>query len=209
MGQSERGEVRESAVGSRAVSRARLLLLASLLLTSACGGESTAPPSSPKPPLSSGASLEPYFPLDDGKLYHYVTKEGDDSGMLVAKASRKDATHGELRLSNGTKRFVYLPDGVAYDGGAYILKAPVEVGTSWLGEHGGTTRIAATDVAVSVPAGSYAACVRTVEEGGRSPGARYETTYCPGVGMVLLVVAAGGHEARAELKSYGQPVKIE
>lgn len=190
--------------------RARLVLFVSALLTSACGGESIAPSSSPKPsPPPREASLERFFPLEEGRLYHYVTKEGDDSGMLVAKASREDATHGALRLSNGTKRFVYLPDGVAYDGGAYILKAPVEVGTSWRGEHGGTTTIAATDVAVSVPAGSYTACVETVEEGGRSPGARYRTTYCPGVGMVLLVVAAGGNEARAELKSYGAPVKIE
>ena len=63
--------------------------------------------------------------------------------------------------------------------------------------------------AVQVPAGSYASCLETVEEGGRPPGSRYETTYCPGVGMVLLVVKAGGSVARAELKSYGLPVKIE
>ena len=184
------------------------LLLTSLILWTACGGEVPAKAPSTPPPAS-GSSVERYFPLEEGKIYHYETKEGPDTGMLVAKVHRVDAAHGELRLSNATKRFAFTPDGVAYEGGAFILRGPVEVGTSWPGEHGGTTRIAATDATVQVPAGSYSSCVQTVEENGRPPGSRYETTYCPGVGMVLLVVRAGGSEARAELKSYGLPVKIE
>ncbi|MBX3207507.1 MAG: hypothetical protein KF764_20835 [Labilithrix sp.] len=187
-----------------------LFLFFALIAATACGSEAARTPSSATGPAkSASSSVERYFPLEEGKLYHYVTKEGADTGMLVAKVHRADATHGELRLSNAQKRFVFTPDGVAYDGGAFILKAPADVGTSWPGEHGGTTTIAATDAEVTVPAGSYAGCLRTVEEGGRPPGGRYETTYCPGVGMVLLVVSAGGHEARAELKSYGLPVKIE
>jgi hypothetical protein len=62
---------------------------------------------------------------------------------------------------------------------------------------------------VKVAAGSYAGCVQTTEEGGRPPGSRYVSTYCPGVGMVLLEVTAAGGQAKAELKSYGFPVKIE
>lgn len=191
--------------------RARLLFFSflALMASSACEGEKPAQSPSPSAPAASGSSLERYFPLEEGKIYHYVTKDGGDVGMLVAKVHRVDPTHGELRLSNATKRFVFTPDGVAYDGGAFILKGPAEVGTSWPGEHGGTTKILATDAAVEVPAGHYSSCIQTVEEGGRPPGSRYETTYCPGVGMVLLVVRAGGAEARAELKSYGMPVKIE
>ena len=129
--------------------------------------------------------------------------------MLVAKVHRVDATHGELRLSNATKRFVYTPEGVAYDGGAFILKAPLEVGASWPGEHGGVTRIVSTSASPNVPAGAYGSCVQTVEDGGRPLGSKYTTTYCPGVGMVLLDVVASGGEARAALKSYGAPAKIE
>lgn len=184
------------------------LLLTSIVL-GACGREAPAKAPGAPTPAASGSALERYFPLEEGKIYHYVTKEGPDTGMLVAKVRRVDATRGELRLSNATKRFVFTPDGVAYEGGAFILKGPMEVGTSWPGEHGGTTKITATEASVDVPAGSYASCVQTVEEGGRPPGARYETTYCPGVGMVLLVVRAGDSEARAELKSYAMPVKIE
>lgn len=157
----------------------------------------------------SGSSAEQYFPLEEGRIYHYVTTEGGDPGMLVAKVHRTDATHGELRLSNATKRFVFTPGGVAYDGGAFILKAPLDVGASWPGEHGGTTRVATIDAAPRVLAGSYSSCLQTIEEGGRTPGAKYTTTYCPGVGMVLLEIKAAGAEARAELKSYGLPIKIE
>jgi hypothetical protein len=176
---------------------------------SACGGAgSTTAPRTPSA-TAPRSSTELYFPLEEGKIYHYVTREDGDTGMLVLKVHRADPVHGELRLSNATKRFVFNADGVSYAEGAYILKAPVEVGTSWTGEHGGKTRITATDAAVDVPAGRYASCVRTVEDGGRQAGKRYETTYCPGVGMVLLVVSAAGSEARAELKSYGMPMKIE
>jgi hypothetical protein len=176
----------------------------------ACGD--AAPPATPnsaaKPPAS-GSNVEPYFPLEEGRLYNYVTSDNGETGMLVAKVHRTDPSHGELRLSNATKRFVYSPEGVAYDSGAFILKAPLEVGKTWPGEHGGTTRVAAMDAAPKVLAGSYSGCVKTVEEGGRPPGATFTTTYCPGVGMVLLEVTAPGADAKAELKSYGAPVKID
>ncbi|HVJ94595.1 MAG TPA: hypothetical protein VM580_32640 [Labilithrix sp.] len=185
----------------------RVLWLPLLALISACG--SGKPTTHAAGERSGASSPERYFPLEQGKIYHYVTSDGDDTGMLVAKVHRTDATHGELQLSNATKRFVYSPDGVAYEGAAYILKGPLEVGTAWPGEHGGTTRITATDADITLPAGRYSSCIATVEEGGRPPGSRYETTYCPGVGMVRLVVRAAGREARAELKSYGMPVKFE
>jgi hypothetical protein len=175
----------------------------------ACGdGRQVTAPSGPTRPAS-GSSAELYFPLEENRLYNYVTTENGETGMLVAKVHRSDATHGELRLSNATKRFVFTPQGVAYDGGAFILKSPIDVGATWPGEHGGTTRVATIDASPKVPAGSYSSCVQTIEEGGRPAGSKYTTTYCPGVGMVLLEIMVAGGEARAELKSYGAPVKIE
>jgi hypothetical protein len=173
-----------------------------------CGeAQPSVTPTSPKP--ASGASVETYFPLEEGRLYNYVTSENGETGMLVAKVHRTDPLHGELRLSNATKRFVYSPEGVAYDTGAFILKAPLDVGKSWPGEHGGTTRVSTVDAAPKVLAGTYSSCVVTIEEGGRPPGSKYTSTYCPGVGMVLLEVSVANGEGRAELKSYGAPVKID
>ena len=178
----------------------------------ACGESQPATAPSDKPKVAA-TSTETYFPLEEGKLYNYVTNESGDTGMLVATVHRTDPQHGELRLSNTSKRFVFLPEGVAYDvtgtTGAFILKAPLEVGNTWPGEHGGTTKVTKVDAAPKVIAGSYSGCVETVEEGGRPPGSKYVTTYCPGVGMVLLDVSAAGGTAKAELKSYGAPVKIE
>ncbi len=191
------------------VKRSVLLGLGSCGVVLACGpaGGPGAPAASTKP--ASGSSAEQYFPLEEGRVYAYATSENGDTGMLVAKVHRTDATHGELRLSNATKRFVFTPEGVAYDGGAFILKSPLDVGASWPGEHGGTAKVTSIDASPKVVAGSYTSCLQTVEEGGRPEGSRYTTTYCPGVGMVLLEVHAAGAEARAELKSYGAPVKIE
>lgn len=187
----------------------RILAISLLVSLAACGGA----PANATPPVDnakkSGSDVERYFPLEEGRLYHYVTNEGGETGMLVAKVHRTDPAHGELRLSNATKRFVYTPMGIAYDTGIYVLKTPIAVGTSWPGEHGGTTKITSVDATVTVPAGSYASCVVAVEQDGRPPGSRYASTYCPGVGMVLLEVSAAGAEAKAELKSYGLPVKIE
>lgn len=185
--------------------RSTILLL---LIPAACGPSAPAATTPVAQPPRAGA-VERYFPLEEGKVYAYATDEGGETGMLVARVHRTDATHGELRMSNTTKRFVVSPDAVAYDDGRVILKAPLDVGASWPGEHGGTTKVTSTDASVKVPFGSFTGCVQTVEEGGRPPGSRYTTTYCPGIGMVLLDVAVAGGEAKAELKSYGAPVNIQ
>jgi hypothetical protein len=175
----------------------------------ACGSATTGAGPGAAVRSASGSNVEQYFPLEEGRIYAYATQENGETGMLVAKVHRTDATHGELRLSNTSKRFVFTPEGVAYDGGAFILKSPLEVGVTWPGEHGGTTKVVATDASPKVVAGAYSSCVQTVEEGGRPEGSKYTTTYCPGVGMVLLEVHALGADAKAELKSYAPPVKID
>ena len=169
------------------------------------------PPAGPVSPTKpgSGSQAELYFPLEDGKIYAYavIVDDSPDQGMTVFDVVRTDKAHGKLvaKGSKVTKSFSYSPDGVARDTGVFILKAPIEVGTSWPGEHGGTTRITSIDASVKVIAGSYASCVQTVEEGGRVGTTKsWVTTYCPGVGIVLLEVKG---EGRIELKSYGAPIQ--
>ena len=55
--------------------------------------------------------------------------------------------------------------------GAFVLKEPLEVGTTWPGEHGGKARIIAVNVTIEVPAGRFSGCVQTLEErlGKREP----------------------------------------
>jgi hypothetical protein len=162
--------------------------------------------------VSSGSAVETYFPLEQGRLYTYATRDGAENGTVSFKVERPDPTHGKLVVvgSNSAKRFVYEKDGVAYEGGAYILKAPLEVGTSWPGEHGGHAKITKTDASATGADGkSYSSCVVTQEDGMRPPSSRYTTTYCPGVGMVLFEVVTNQGDARGELKYYGPPIKME
>lgn len=190
------------------------ILFATLVALSGCGASKSdaAGPVGAAAKPSSGSPVESYFPLEPGKMYTYLTREGAESGMVSMRVERADATHGKLVVvgSGIAKRFVYEKDGVAYDGGgAYILKAPIEVGTSWPGEHGGTAKIAKVDVSVTAGGKTYASCIQTMEDGQHPRGARYTTTYCPGVGMVLFEVVANDAEARGELKSYGAPITVQ
>lgn len=183
-----------------------------VVLLAACGSSSPdAKGPAPAPVASSGSPVETYFPLEQGKMYTYATRDGAENGTISLRVERGDATHGKLVVvgTRSAKRFVYEKDGVAYEGGAYVLKAPIEVGTSWPGEHGGTAKIAKTDLSMKVGDKTYGSCIQTVEDGTRPPGSRYTTTYCPGVGMVLFEVVTNEGDARGELKSYGAPIEMQ
>jgi len=177
--------------------------------SAAHGGATTwTEPSSGARGASSGSDVERFFPLVDGHVYHY-TKVDDTSegGLLVARVFRADPKHGELRFPAGVKRFEYRADGVVLvPAGTYVLKAPLDVGATWKGEHGGTTKIVAGDAAIDVPAGHFSGCVQTLEEVRGDRHVRYLMTFCPNTGVVVLEAASGSSFERAELRSYGAPV---
>lgn len=160
--------------------------------------------------FTSGTPAERFFPLVDGYIYSYATMSGTgDTGVLVSTAARRSPTHGELRSSSGSRRFEYTPEGVvSVATGSFILKEPLAPGSSWRGEHGGVTRIEGADLVVTVLGGTFKGCLRTIEERGGDVPARYDTTFCPDVGVVALEVASGMSLERAELKSYAPPVRI-
>jgi hypothetical protein len=194
------------------------LLLPLVLAVAGCSAGP--PPSSSSPWLVesegqkdvvSGSPVERFFPLVDGMVYAYsTTNEVGEEGMLIGRVFRADAKHGELRFPRGTKPFEFAPDGVMLAGsqGSYVLKAPIAVGTSWRGEHGGQSRILKVDVAADPPAGHYEGCVQTLEERSGDRATRWATTFCPDVGVVLLEVATGSNYERASLKSYAPPMRM-
>jgi len=161
---------------------------------------------------SSGTPVERFFPLVDGHIYHYETSsDSGDVGMLIARVHRQDEKHGTLRFPTGDKRFEYVADGVTIstaDGTSYILKSPLQVGNEWRGEHGGKTRVSAVDTSVTTKAGSFTGCIEVSEQRLGDVPVRYDTVYCPDVGIVRLEASAGMNQERAELKSFGPPVDI-
>jgi hypothetical protein len=162
---------------------------------------------------TSGSSIERYFPLVDGMVYIYTTvNEQGDQGLLVARVHRSDAHHGELRFPSGTKSFEIAPDGLVLRGRgnetSYVLKLPLQTGTSWRGEHGGQSRIINATAVIDTPAGHYEGCVQTLEERLGDRPTRYSTTFCPEVGVVQIEVGAGINFERAALKSYAPPLRM-
>ena len=191
--------------------------LAWLAACSGATGATTEPPawlapSNGKTTFTSGTALERFFPLIDGMIYHYLTEnEMGEPGLLIARAGRTSDRAGQLLFPTGSRRFEYAADGitVSVDGAtAYVLKQPLAVGATWRGEHGGTTRILSTTTAVDVPQGHFDACVQTLEERGGDRPVKYATTFCPGIGVVLLEAASGASLERASLKSYDSPVEV-
>lgn len=194
----------------------RALLLITCLL--GCGSAPGAPPAwlapsdGVKKELASGTALERYFPLVDGMIYHYVTEnEMGEIGLLIARAGRTSERGGQLLFPTGSKRFEYAPDGITVlvDGTpTYVLKQPLAVGTTWRGEHGGTTRYLSIAASVEVPQGHFDGCVQTLEERLGDHPVKYATTFCPGVGVVMLEAASGASLERASLKSYASPMEF-
>jgi len=155
----------------------------------------------------SGSPAERYFPIVDGNIYSYATKDsalGD--GLLTARAHRIDATHGELIVGGKTKAFVFVGDALTYATGAVVLKAPFEKGSSWEGEHGCPTTIAETGVNVELLEKTLEGCFETVEA---CPAAtNYRTVFCPDVGIARLIVEKGKERAVVQLRSYGKPITL-
>lgn len=201
-----------------AVPRALLAIACVVGLLPACASAPGTPPGwlapsdGAKKDLASGTALERYFPLVDGMLYHYVTEnEMGEAGLLIARAGRTSERGGQLHFPTGSKRFEYVPDGITVlvDGNpTYVLKQPLAVGATWRGEHGGTTRVLSITASVEVPQGHFEGCVQTLEERLGDRPVRYATTFCPGVGVVMLEAASGASLERASLKSYAAPFDV-
>ena len=208
------------AMYNRDMTRASLVFL--LILVPGCRPKTQpAASAAPAPPrnvplnrnLSSGYEVERFFPLVDGNMYHYALSQNGKAGLMIATAARSGATRGELRMASGTRYFEYAPDGLrvlspATGAASYALKLPISLGSSWHGEHNGTIQVTAVDAEVSVRAGQFSGCVTVVEARRGDLPARFETTFCPEVGIVSLKAAAGQNEETAELISHGPPVEL-
>ena len=189
-----------------------------VLVLASCGPEPPAstPSSTPTGVIaSSGFPLERYFPLVNGNLYNYEVETLSDApsiDALHASVTRITPTSGTFRIGATTRRIQYEPDGVAATepsgDRAYLLKGPLEAGTSWLGAQGGQIRIADVHARVSVPAGTFVECIVTEEKRAGDFPKDVTTTYCPDVGIVELSIKSAGALQKATLKSYGPPVDL-
>lgn len=155
------------------------------------------------------SDAEIYMPLEDGTVFTYETTSTDGSapGIYTVQVLRPMGNRVNLKAGGKSQHLQVGPDGIAFIGGGYLLRAPVQRGRSWHGE-GGDVQVVEVGREISVPAGKFTGCIRTVERGAASARA-IEAVYCPRVGMVSLDVEErnGAHRV-ASLKSHGARVDV-
>ncbi len=181
--------------------RATSLGALSLLLV-ACGGPK-APESAP-PARSGPLTVHDFLPFENQTVLSFVTR--DDLGgtsYFVMEIERPSESQGEIWIAGRRTRFRISPRRVERAEGGIWLEEPLEVGHRFPGPFGQTT-IESLDRQVTVPAGTFEGCLVTVE---RSPAKTAESTYCPGVGLVRIVVEGDSDSevtrVQSELTGYG------
>lgn len=192
----------------------------SLLALTLCGGAGCAPSTADaRAPVQTtevdaSPELERYLPLEDGTVFSYDTRSEHDNahGTLIVQVSRPRPGRVDLRMGSRTERLQFVPDGVVYVDGGYLLKVPLTKGSTWRSRTG-TVRVEATDETVTVPAGSFPGCLRTVEASqDAGQGRTVSQTYCPHVGLVSVEVEGmtpeGLNRETAVLRSFGPRVDV-
>jgi len=136
------------------------------------------------------ADLSPtsLYPLREGAAWSYDVDAGDGELVLATtRVLRVTGTQVEVVSGQAVLRYALLPDGIQrVDGGTYLIRAPVVLNKQWTGTMGSQARVTALNQDLQTPAGKFESCVVVAEEGGDS-GRKVTTTYCPGVGPVVVV----------------------
>jgi hypothetical protein len=179
-----------------------------------CGSPAESKTAAAAPVADASPEMERYLPLEDGTVFSYDTHSElrNAQGLLIVQVSRPRTGRVDLRMGSRTERLQFVPDGIAYVEGGYLLKAPLTKGSTWRSRTG-VVRIENTEETATVPAGKFEGCLRTIEESHDAALPRtVASVYCPHVGLVMVAVdgmTAEGHDREtAVLKSFGPRVDL-
>jgi hypothetical protein len=183
-----------------------------LVAVTACGTAGT-PPRQAAAERSAGQDVSRYLPLKHDTVFAYDTlsEATGEMGVLVINITRPRPDMAELKVAGKVQRLEIVSDGIRHATGGYLLKAPLVIGARYKGQFG-EVRVTALDRAVEGPAGKFSGCAETVEEATTPVAKKVTTTFCPDVGMVLLVaegMVEGAYATeRATLRSFGPRVDL-
>jgi hypothetical protein len=180
---------------------------AAALIALGCAGAAPAP----KPATEAAKSgLSRYLPLEDGTVFSYDTSSdpSGERGLLVLEVRRPRPEIAELVVAGRARRLNVSANAVEHVTGGFLLREPLALGEHWRGDFG-QVRVTSVARKVVTPAGSFDACLETVEEMTIDAGSKRTTTaFCPGVGIALRETEAeqeGQHAVeRIALRSYGK-----
>jgi hypothetical protein len=146
---------------------------------------------------SSAKAASSFISATVGSSWTYQVVPGPPEPQTVTITGRDDRG---FYVDDAGGKVAPRSDGI-YDGARFLLKDPVEVGTTWIavpkgpkpGQPGPTETytITAVDVDVTVPAGTFAGCAQVTAttpardpETGQAVTLTLEWTWAPGVGIV-------------------------
>jgi hypothetical protein len=172
---------------------------------SGCGAPKSGPARTARVASGDLGVLE-FFPFEDNTVGSFQTKTdlGQET-LVMMEFARPRPEHGEIWIAGHRQSFHLSPRAVERAEGGFLLLAPLEVGREFQGPFGRVV-VRGVDEKVTSPAGTFSGCVRT-EETSEQPPKSVETTYCRGVGIVKIAVAAASGEevgaVESVLLSYG------
>lgn len=189
--------------------RSTAFLLGAGVFLSGCGGASAGTSPAATTPTRPPTARQ-LLPLEHDTVFSYeTTNDAGDQGLTILQIRRPRASLVELDIAGRVQRLDVDETSVMHAAGGYLLKDPISLGAGFRGAFG-EVRVTELERTVQVPAGTFENCVATIEES-QAPFKRAESVYCPGIGLVFLVVEGsgeGGDLVRVEsrLKSYGPRV---
>lgn len=188
-----------------------LLSLAALVLAAPGCGPSAAPSTAPSAVVEEAPpELHQMLPLKDQTVSNFrMTTDLGDEGILVLEIYRPRPELAELKIAGRAQRLAIEDNRISQTTGGILLETPLKKGHTFIGSFG-TVTISETSQLVTVPAGTFSGCLTTVEES-TTPPKRSTSTYCPGIGLVLMEVESFGESAglvRTELSYHGPRVEF-
>jgi hypothetical protein len=194
----------------------RSILSRVLVLVCACGAlVACGPPEktteAQAPPKAKVPLLHEFLPLKDKTVSSFeLSTDLGDEGILVLEIFRPRPDLAELKIAGRVQRLTVEDNRISQATGGILLETPLEKGHSFQGSFGRVV-IQEVNQLVEVPAGTFAACLTTVEESVKPP-KRATTTFCPGIGMVQMKVesfaADGVGMVETRLTQHGPRVEI-
>lgn len=102
------------------------------------------------------------------------------------QSGRTDLPNVRYRIRDDGVQQAQLTGDTSYTPFAYLLKAPLVVGTMWRSIQGYRVQITALDVVCEVPAGAFTGCLETSQDAEPAPENRMLTRryFASGVGLV-------------------------
>lgn len=158
--------------------------------------------------MSETTSVRRYFPLRVGYVWSYtervlsagrhlllqrritLTVQSHHQGEYVVhwdfQSGRTHLPNMRYRIGNDGVQQAQLTADTVYTPFAYLLKTPLVVGTRWRTAQGYRVQISGVEVSCIVPAGTFTACVETLQEAEPTPESRIFTRrrFAPDVGLV-------------------------